>query len=47
MRGTGQYIALETKKERAQGWLVNQRYATWVLDMLKTVTENGVMCLPA
>lgn len=45
---SGQYVALSTKTEIVKHWLVvNQRYTAWVLDTLETVTENGVICLPA
>ncbi len=40
-------VILRTWRERQQRWLVNQRYAAFIISILGHVTSNGVMCLVA
>ncbi len=47
MEGTGKKVKLKTKRERQQRWLVNQRFAAYVLTLLDINTTGGVMCLVA
>ena len=47
MNQTGKTISLKTTRERAQRWLVNQKYSAWTLETMKTKTTDGVMCLSA
>ena len=47
MAGTNEVVSLKTTRERAQRWLVNQKYASWVVQTQKKMTSSGVPCLTA
>ena len=36
-----------TRRERQQRWLVNQKFARWVVSLLKVKNRQGIMCLIA
>ena len=40
-------VLVKTWRERQQRWLVNQRYAAYVVSLLNVLTANGVMCFIA
>ena len=40
-------VLFKTWRERQQRWLVNQRFAAYVLTLLNVVTTEGVMCIIA
>ena len=48
MEGTNHdRILLKTWRERQQRWLVNQRYAAYILKLLVVYTSSGIVCLVA
>ena len=47
MIGMDKEVILQTTRERAQRWLVNQRFAKWVLETMEIRTTAGVSCLSA
>ena len=47
MSDSDMVATLKTWRERQQWWLVNQRYATYVLLMLDLLSSDGVMYLVA
>ena len=40
-------VKLKTWRERQQRWLVNQRYATYIIQLLKKRDPDGIVCLVA
>ena len=47
MAGTNIVVSLKTTRERAQRWLVNQKYAKWVVATQQKITTDGIPCLTA
>ena len=45
--GNGRRVRLMTRRERQQRWLVNQKYARWVVSLLNVKNRKGIMCLIA
>ena len=47
MEGTETFVRIKTWRERQQRWLVNQRYALYIVSLLGTLTNERVVCLVA